>query len=80
MIGKFARSKSGHDKGQWYVIVKEENEFVYLSDGRLKPLDKLKKKNKKHIEVAYNKKYSIELDSNESIKRNLKLFRGESNV
>ena len=48
---KFALSKSGHDKDSIYVIIKEEADMVYLADGRLKPLEKPKKKNKKHIQI-----------------------------
>ena len=50
MIGMFAVSKAGHDKGQMYVIVKEEGDFVYLADGRLKTLEAPKKKRKKHLQ------------------------------
>ena len=51
MTGKFAVSKAGHDKDKCYVIVKEEGDFVYLSDGRLKPMAAPKKKRKKHIQL-----------------------------
>lgn len=34
MTGMFAISKAGHDKGQMYVIIREEGEFAYLVDGR----------------------------------------------
>lgn len=51
MLGKFATSKAGHDKDKCYVIVREEGEFVYLSDGRLKLYSKPKKKRKKHIQI-----------------------------
>ena len=51
MIGKFATSKAGHDKGQFYVIVGCEGDFVYLCDGRLKPLAAPKKKRLKHIQL-----------------------------
>ena len=44
MMGQFVISKAGHDKGTVYVIVAEEGEFVYLTDGRLKKPDKPKKK------------------------------------
>lgn len=74
MTGKFAVSKAGHDKGQLYVIIKEEGDFVYLSDGRLKPIDNPKKKRLKHIQhincikpEGYN--------SNEEIKRAIKLYK-----
>ncbi len=51
MVGMFAMSKAGHDKGMVYLIVKEEAEYVYLLDGRLKNAEKPKKKNKKHIQI-----------------------------
>ena len=47
---EFARSLSGHDKDRIYIIYKEENDFVYLVDGELRPFDKPKKKNVKHIQ------------------------------
>lgn len=50
MIGQLATSKAGHDKGELYVIVGREGDFVYLSDGRLKSPDKPKKKRLKHIQ------------------------------
>ena len=51
MTGMFATSKAGHDKGQLYIIIKEDEEYVYLTDGRLKPLYGPKKKKKKHIQI-----------------------------
>jgi ribosomal protein L14E/L6E/L27E len=50
MIGQFAISKAGHDKGVLYVIVAEEGDFVALCDGRLKPLKAPKRKRRKHIQ------------------------------
>lgn len=49
--GMLAWSRAGHDCGQLYVIKAVEGEFVYLTDGRLKPLEKPKKKKIKHIQV-----------------------------
>lgn len=51
MIGKFATSKAGHDKKKLYVITAAEDDFVYLCDGHLKPMEKPKKKRKKHIQI-----------------------------
>lgn len=50
MIGMFAVSKAGHDKGRMYVIIKEEGDFVYLADGQQKTLEAPKKKRKKHLQ------------------------------
>lgn len=86
MRGQLAISRFGHDKGRIYVILKEEADSVFLADGRLKSLEKPKKKNKKHIQVI--KKLSgniMELLSsdrefgNEEIKRAIKLYQKASN-
>lgn len=82
MQGKLAISKFGHDKDSIYVIIKEEAANVYLADGRLKTVDKPKKKNKKHIQII--KKLPKEITEmlptdrefrNEEIKRAIKLYR-----
>ena len=52
MIGKFAISKAGHDKAQTYVITAVEGDYAYLCDGRLKPVEKPKKKRIKHIQLV----------------------------
>ena len=51
MTGFLASSKAGHDKDKIYVIVKEDTEYVWLADGKIKTLEKPKKKRKKHIQV-----------------------------
>ncbi|MDE5590398.1 MAG: KOW domain-containing RNA-binding protein [Acetatifactor sp.] len=50
MTGQFVTSKAGHDKGVLYIVVAEEGDFVYLSDGRLRKPDRPKKKRRKHIQ------------------------------
>ena len=76
---QFAKSKAGHDKNQLYFILKEEEEFVYLVNGTTRPLDKPKKKRKKHVKVIH--RIPAELCSileagitNESVKRSMKLY------
>lgn len=44
MTGMLASSKAGHDKDTVYVIIKEETEYVYLVDGRLRTLAKPKER------------------------------------
>ncbi len=50
MIGQFATSKAGRDKGCLYVIVAEEEDFVWLCDGKQKKPETPKKKRRKHIQ------------------------------
>lgn len=75
----FAKSKAGHDKNQLYFILKEEEEFVYLVNGTTKPLEKAKKKRKKHVQMIYQISSEIcdilETEiTNESVKRSIKLY------
>ena len=50
MTEMFAISKAGHDKGQMYVILKEEGEYLYLVDGKTRGVDNPKKKKKKQVQ------------------------------
>ena len=48
--GMLVRSKAGHDKGCIYVVISVKNEYVYLADGDLRPLSRMKKKNIRHLQ------------------------------
>lgn len=52
MVGMFAISKAGHDKGRMYLIVREEETTVYLADGKIRTLENPKKKKKKHVQIV----------------------------
>lgn len=82
MTGKLAVSKSGHDKGQLYLIVREDESYVFLADGEYKTVAHPKKKNKRHIQII--KQIPEEVSSCMSqregfldleVKRAIKLFK-----
>ena len=50
MIGQFVISKAGHDKDNLYVVVAQEEGYVFLCDGKTKIPEKPKKKKLKHIQ------------------------------
>lgn len=50
MIGQFVVSKAGHDKDNLYVVVAQEEGYVFLCDGKTKIPEKPKKKKLKHIQ------------------------------
>ena len=76
MTGYLAYSLSGHDKGSVYLIMKEDADYVYLADGAVRTTDKLKKKNKKHIQVIKkgNKRADLASVTNEEIKYQIKQY------
>lgn len=76
MAAKLAKSKSGHDRGHYYVIVKEEEECVYVADGILKKLERPKKKNRKHIQIIKSIPDEVEeLLSEDKVVRDLEIKR-----
>lgn len=65
-----AKSLAGHDKGNLYMIIEVDERYVYLADGKYKTLDKLKKKNKQHIQIIHGVHDTAEL-SDTYIKRTI---------
>ena len=87
MIGNFARSLAGHDKGQLYIIIEETAECFILADGKQKTFENPKKKNKKHVQIIKkecNEELKTRLQNqeavnNEAVKRAIKLYELEVN-
>ena len=78
-FGMLAWSRAGHDKDRLYVVVKTEAEYVYLSDGRLKPVEHPKKKKAKHIQVMKQIPeellgLTVETIKNEEIRKTIRRF------
>lgn len=69
--GMLARSKAGHDKGKVYVIIEEDDTYVYLADGVIRTLGHLKKKKKKHVQIML-KEHDVSAVDDTAIKRILK--------
>ena len=82
MVGYFAASKAGHDKGQVYVIVKCDEQYAWLCDGEYKTIAGPKKKSWKHIqrintvveETLYNKLVNREQVYDTEIKYALRIY------
>lgn len=79
-VGMLAKSLAGHDTGKLYVIIKMEEEYVYLVDGTIRTVDKPKRKKKKHVQIIKEVQETIvekiqtnQTIQNEEIKRIIKL-------
>lgn len=50
-VGYLVSSKAGHDKGKIYIITAENEEYVWIADGKSKTIEYPKKKKKKHVQI-----------------------------
>ncbi len=81
---EFAKSLSGHDRNQYYLVVKKEEQNVYLVNGTTKPLDSPKKKNRRHIQIIRKLPDEVREALEESVtdltvKRAIKLLEKQQN-
>lgn len=52
-IGMVVVSKMGRDEGRRFVVIQEvDSDFVMLADGKLRTMDHLKKKRRKHLKTT----------------------------
>lgn len=69
-IGKVVYSKSGRDAGRAFIIVGIINdEYVYISDGDLRPIEKPKKKKIKHLYISnvYAERIKVMLEQQDKV-------------
>ena len=43
-------SRAGHDRDNWFYVIGEDQEFLLLANGKDRPLDKPKRKKRKHVQ------------------------------
>ena len=76
--GSVVRSDAGHDKGNYYIIVKAEEGYVYIADGKERKLETPKRKNIKHISMT-NAKIDLNEITNKKLRKLLSVFGSEMN-
>lgn len=72
--GMLVRSKAGRDKDCIYVINSVNDEYVYVTDGKTKPICHLKRKNRKHLQPI-KKAGVISVMDDEVIRNHIKRFK-----
>ena len=75
MVGKIVSSKAGRDKGYFMVVVKRENGFVYVCDGKERPLERPKRKNEKHLQFTKTVLTQDSYKTNKQLKKALAVYR-----
>lgn len=75
-VGSIVRSIAGHDKGSLQLVVGMENGYAYVADGKLRKIEKPKKKKLKHLQGSnyltdkeFSENYQIRQILLENVKR-----------
>lgn len=71
--GSVVKSIAGHDKDLYFVVMKAENGYVFIANGKERKLETLKRKNIKHISATAS---TIELNelTNKKLRKLLRTF------
>ena len=69
--GSIVVSKAGRDKGYLLCVVGEKDGYVLVCDGKERPLERPKRKNPGHIELADCPRLSWELRGNKALRKAL---------
>ena len=49
-ISDLVISTAGRDKGELFYVIAEEDQFLFLANGKDRPLDRPKRKKRKHVQ------------------------------
>ena len=70
-------STAGHDKGVIFAVIGlTQEEYALIADGKVRKLEKPKKKKLKHLEMIGILEQKIPMQTNRQLKNALKAFRG----
>ena len=75
-IGRVVYSRAGRDKAEFLVVVGSQEEFLLLCNGKDRPLERPKKKNRKHIGLTNTVLDSGSMSTNRSLRRALNAYSG----
>ena len=72
--GTVVKSLKGHDSGGYYVVVRTDGGFAYVSNGKTKKLAAPKRKNPKHLAVL-DKRIDISEITDKVLRKELNIFK-----
>ena len=73
MQGKLVRSKSGHDKGKFYLVLATADGILFLADGRKRGITNPKKKNISHVQIVHRVAADIMNNENKALPSDLEI-------
>ena len=66
-------SKAGHDQDKWFYVIGEDQDFLLLANGKDRPLDKPKRKKRKHVQKVLRSETRVA----EKLRHGDKVLNGE---
>lgn len=75
-IGRVVYSRAGRDRGEFLAVAALEGETLWVCNGKDRPLERPKKKNRKHIGLTGTVLDSGSMSTNRSLRRALREFSG----
>ena len=66
-------STAGHDQGQLFYVIHMDDQFLYLANGKDRPLDRPKRKKRKHVQKVLRSETRVA----EKLRRGDKVLNGE---
>ena len=73
-VGTVVKAKAGRDKEGFFVVVKSEDKWGFIADGKRRKAENPKKKNPIHLTVT-NTVLSHSMDTNRNIRNAMRNFR-----
>ena len=75
--GDVVMSLMGRDKNSLLAVIETDEEFVYVCDGKARPLHNPKRKNPKHVISAGQSLSESDMLSNRSLKKALAIAKSK---
>ena len=66
-------STAGRDKGELFYVIAEEDQFLFLANGKDRPLDRPKRKKRKHVQKVLRPETRVA----DKLRRGDKVLNGE---
>ena len=75
--GSVVLSLSGRDKNTFLAVMGTDERYIYVCDGRARPLHNPKRKNPKHVQPTEKCLSEAQLRSNKSLRKALAIVKSE---
>lgn len=77
-VNGIVKSMAGRDAGRFFVVLRVQGDFAWLADGKMRPLERPKKKRLKHLQRTNRAVQAEEMMTNHKLRRTLSMLNQEN--